>query len=798
MTLQKMNKGTDLRGRLRRGPALSGAVLVMGASGIIAQLLLLRELLITFLSNELSIGVILANWLVLEAAGAYLAGRGLERLKNRVSLFVAVTLAFSLAFPAAVCLARVWKEVAGSIPGEGMGLHHIFLASFTVLLPVSLTHGALFTLACRLDSGPSGGGGEGIGRIYCLETVGTLAGGLVFTLGLITFMGSVQTAFAVSMANAAACLFLLRFASRDNGASSPDAERPPRSEGAALAASALLLGFTAAAFLAGVPERLHRFSITTQWRGQEVVHYENSVYGNTAVIERGGEYTFFSNGIPAITVPTPDVAFVEEFAHLPLLHHPRPEEVLVISGGAGGVISEILKHPVTRVDYAELDPLVLELLKRFPTALTEAELGDPRVHVHYRDGRLLLKETPRRYDMILVGLSDPQDLQINRFFTRQFFSLAGKRLKAGGILAFTVPGSLTYMGPELRDLNACILNTLRDVFPSVRVLPGDGANLMLASPSEQLGSCNVECVEERFRQAAPAVRFLSAFQIRYRLDRRWSRWYSGSLEGGTGRRNEDFTPFGVYFSLSHWNAKFAPRLQGVLAGAGRLSLPPVAGAIAFAGIILVLLSGRLGEPRRMSVPVAIVSTGFAGMLLDLALMFTFQSLYGVVFYWVGLLVTAFMAGSAAGSLTMTRVMGRLGNEEAWFLGIEAALTVFTLLLPAVFLGLEPWLSSPGISAGGRGLFLVLSFISGVLIGMEFPLAGRMYLKSSADVGGTAGLLYGADLIGGWAGGIAGGVVLFPVLGLVQTCLVLGTLKAVSMVLCAVSFRPSGSPSGVKG
>ena len=90
-------------------------------------------------------------------------------------------------------------------------------------------------------------------------------------------------------------------------------------------------------------------AIKIQWKGQDVVHYQNSIYGNVAVIKENEQYTFFSDGIPIITTPVPDITFVEEFVHLPMLFHPGPEEVVVIGAGAGGVVNEILKHPVKRV-----------------------------------------------------------------------------------------------------------------------------------------------------------------------------------------------------------------------------------------------------------------------------------------------------------------------------------------------------------------------------------------------------------------------------------------------------------------
>ena len=70
--------------------------------------------------------------------------------------------------------------------------------------------------------------------------------------------------------------------------------------------------------------------------------------------------------------------------------------------------------------------------------------------------------------------------------------------------------------------------------------------------------------------------------------------------------------------------------------------------------------------------------------------------------------------------------------------------------------------------------------------MEFPVATKISLRSSRDVGGTAGALYGADLFGGWAGGIVGGVVLLPVLGLWQTCLVVAALKLISFLVIVTS------------
>jgi spermidine synthase len=77
---------------------------------------------------------------------------------------------------------------------------------------------------------------------------------------------------------------------------------------------------------------------------------------------------------------------------------------------------------------------------------------------------------------------------------------------------------------------------------------------------------------------------------------------------------------------------------------------------------------------------------------------------------------------------------------------------------------------------------VVSFISGFLIGSQFPLANRLYLRDGRSLTTSAGALYAADLLGGWFGGILGAVVLLPVLGLVGTCITVGLLKLTSFIV----------------
>jgi spermidine synthase len=188
------------------------------------------------------------------------------------------------------------------------------------------------------------------------------------------------------------------------------------------------------------------------------------------------------------------------------------------------------------------------------------------------------------------------------------------------------------------------------------------------------------------------------------------------------------------------------------------------------------------------IPLCIATTGFAGMIFDLALIFTFQSIYGYVFSWIGLLVTSFMVGAAAGAMTITSILPRIRNCLNFFIKTELTIICFSFGLPFIFLIVHPYLGSPGIFLFLRILFLVISFICGLLIGAQFPLANKIYLKDDTSLSRTAALLYGSDLLGGWLGGVVGGVVLLPVLGLLGSCVVVVLLKLSSFIIITAQSR----------
>ncbi|MCM8793223.1 MAG: spermine synthase [Candidatus Omnitrophica bacterium] len=732
------------------------SLLVMGLSGIVAQVLLLRELLIIFYGNELSVGIILANWLIIEAMGAFLLGKKVEDLRWKWEGFLILQIIFSISFPSSIYFTRIVREIFGIATGEGLGLVSIFFFSFLVLFPVSITHGALFTFGCKIFSPYASSEAQGIGRVYIYETIGTILGGIFFTYLLLPYLNSFQIAFLITLINFFLCILL-----------SGKFWRGYLLNKIIGFISLILFFLNIFLFFNKGVEKIHWSSLKKQWKGYLVRHYQNSFFGNIVVTEKEKTLYFFFNGLPLITLPHPDIYYLEGFSHFSCLSHPSPRKILIIGGGAGGLINEILKHPVEEIDYVELDPVFLKTIKKFPLPLTDWELNNPKVKIFYFDGRLFLKKTDKKYDLILLGFSNPSDLQINRYFSREFFLLVKERLKEGGIFAFNLPSLpravLNLEG--IRDLNACILNTLKEVFSFIKIIPGEGNNLFLASESKNLNSIEAKLLIARKEERKIIASLFFPAYIEYRFQPWWLENFFSSLKSATRKINHDFKPLATFYSLAYWNAIFSPYFSWIFLRIEKLGFPLA--IIFFSIFIYIFLTRRI----HLSISLSLATTGFAGMLFDLMVIFSFQVFYGYVFHWIGILITAFMFGTVTGGYAINRNLEKIKKKRFLFSLIEWLIIIFSGIVFTV----------TKISPENPFIFLFISFLGGIPVGMQFPLANKLYLEKGYPLGRTAGILYAVDLLGGWMGGIWGGVFLLPFLGVFNTCLVIAMIKLATVL-----------------
>jgi spermidine synthase len=121
------------------------------------------------------------------------------------------------------------------------------------------------------------------------------------------------------------------------------------------------------------------------------------------------------------------------------------------------------------------------------------------------------------------------------------------------------------------------------------------------------------------------------------------------------------------------------------------------------------------------------------------------------------------------------------------LKLEGALVLYWALLPLLLVALHSGISHPLVFASTQGVLTALNALAGFLVGLQFPLANRIWMESRGDRKGAAGALYAWDLVGAFWGAIVVSVILIPVLGLLETCFLAAMLKAGSLLL-ALSSR----------
>ncbi|MGD2145282.1 MAG: fused MFS/spermidine synthase [Anaerolineae bacterium] len=760
---------------------LAVAFLLMGFSFSATQVLVARELLTCFTGNELSIGIVLGSWLLLEALGSGLLGHLGRRLKTDATAYAWLQVSLSLLLPLSLYAVVTVRRLIGTTAGQGIGLASIVWSSLLVLSPLGLVDGAMFTLGCHVYSKLTKEKRRAGGTVYVLEAVGGIVGGMAFTYLFIPYLESAQVALVVASLNLASAAWILLRVDRTKGGGRTWID---------LGVVVLLLLTYASMLFPANADRVQRWLTGQQWSPYNAVDSQDSLYGNVTVVKGGQQVTFFSNGVPLITAPNPNVMEVEELAHLPLLLRDVPSRVLVIGGGVGGLLSELLKYPIERLDYAEPDPALIEMVRKHATSLTEGELDDPRVTIHPTDGRLLVQQMRQGglggYDLLVTSLPYPSTLQLNRLYTEQFFSDVRDTLGDDGILVVTLPGSDSYVSPGMRRLNWSVYEALRCVFPYVHVIPGD-VNLWLASPGLDLGGVPVSSLVGRWEEREIPALLVSADHIRYKFRADRLEWFwEALLAGGPVQANRDLRPSGLLHSLSYWSELFSPRLSKYFSLLGRLSFIHVVGPVAVLCLVIAVIR-TLGS-REVTVPFAVAATGFAGMSYDLIVVFAFQILYGTVYRQMALLITAFMAGLSLGGWSIARwLRGRDGRGECGralqctLVRLEAGVVLYLAGLP-IALTLMNSLALGRVSTVVPIALLALNAGAGALVGMQFPLANALYSPPGSREGSTAGTLYAADLTGACLGAALVSTALLPALGMIQTCLSLVVLKVGSLAL----------------
>jgi spermidine synthase len=156
-------------------------------------------------------------------------------------------------------------------------------------------------------------------------------------------------------------------------------------------------------------------------------------------------------------------SYNEMITHIPLFTHPRPDNVLIIGGGDGGALTNVMKHPeVKKATMCEIDRKVVEVSKCHFPILTKG-FKDKRAKVVYGDGKEFINRTKEKFDIIILDLSDPIG-PAAELFQKKFHKRVFSRLNKEGIMV-AQSESPYYNQATIKHM----YRNLREIFPIVKM-----------------------------------------------------------------------------------------------------------------------------------------------------------------------------------------------------------------------------------------------------------------------------------------------------------------------------------------
>ena len=678
---------------------------LLGFLALSFQIFLLREFSAHFYGNEITFGFILASWLLWGGVGSIVA----SKLRFSQTRFVLAYYLVILLFPACLTALRFSRFILNILPGEITGIIPILISSLILSFCISFPLGILFVFNAHFLKG-------NLYQVYFLESLGSASAGLLVYFFLIPLFSNWHGAAIIG-----AIVILLSYLAIGE-------------KKHILFPLTILILLVVFCFFDHPSQKIH-------WKPFQLVQSKDTPYGKLQVLQTEEQVSFYNNNLHDFSYP--NLASSEESVHFALLQNPEAENVLLIGGGAAGSLRQILKYPRARVDYVELDPEIIRFSFRYLPDREQEILKNERVHIFYQDGRAFLMKTQKKYDMIILNLPEPATAQINRFYTKEFFSKAREKLTDPGVFSFRVPSAENYISPELQDFLSSLYYTLKEVFPVVEVVPGD-TNIFLAS-SRQL-SIESEELSQKINELNLQNTYVSPQILFSRLNPLRVDMIEEKVSTGKKTINLDFSPISYFYNSVLWSTQFKGIEKKLFIFFSSL---PSFWLLDFPLIIFVLFLVILWLRKKKSsfflIPLAVM--GFTTIVAEIIVIISFQTLYGYLYQSIALLLTSFMVGLFLGSLRGKR------RKKFDFIPLLLIQAGFLLLLLLFQLTLK--LYPP------EAFFFLFLLALGFLGGDLFVVSNHLFLKEKKDYG----LGYGLDLLGSFFGALAASSLLIPLVGL---------------------------------
>lgn len=491
-----------------RAPLLA-AFVVTGFASLCYEVLWFRLLMGVMESTAYALTLLLFTFLLGLVLGGLWYAQRLSRHPKPLELLVGLQSGlafaglFSLLFLGqSQLLQRLVRFGLVSVGLGGWGyLAPLLHAGLVILVPTTLM-GIAFPLVTALTAPQVERVGRHVGILYALNTLGGIAGSLLTGFVFIPLLGTQVTLASVCVLNLLVAVWIQ--------VKDPAASRRGLVN---LAAAALLL-------VAGVVmlPRNYLLAAVSEFRSSTLLEARESKEGTVAVSQydrdsvcRSGLYQCDESSCPAFmhrqlrfgsmsyaNTVMPGKRYMRTLAHLPMLLHANPRDVLEVCFGTGTTAGSFATYPSMRsLTLVDLNSDVFELAPYFAET-NHGVLQDPRTQRFVDDGRHFLQSHPERYDVISLEPPPPIAPGTVSLYSKEFYELSRERLNPGGRMAQWIP-----LDQQSLQVNQMLIQAMLEAFPYVTLwVPARLEAVLIGSVEPQ--SIDLEDWRRRLDQAPAA------------------------------------------------------------------------------------------------------------------------------------------------------------------------------------------------------------------------------------------------------------------------------------------------------
>ncbi len=686
----------DFKNKLKTG------VFILGYSSISVQIIMLREFLTILGGNELVIGLFLSGWMLLTGIGA-LAGKWFK-YRHHPRNYIIIPFIILVVSPVFSLILTYQLKSEYFAAGEILSPLTIWIFTLLVLLPFCFFSGFLFTVFSKILSSLSSK--EKVRIVYGWESIGSLAGGIIYNFILVFFLNSLHALLISSFLGLLTITLLLFKRSIILNAWF-----------ATIIAIFILVFYVSS----GKYQQL----ISNLYPGQKLMESKETPYGRVDVTSSGkNQISFYENGGLRYTYGA--VKQSEEIVHFPMALHPDPDSVLIISGGFAGTILEALKYHPLFIKNIEINSSLDKL------AWKHINVDFPKniVSSSFIDGRSYVKKSDLKFDVIISDIPNPSTIKLNRYYTLEYFLEAKKIMQKHGIFCLQLESTGNYLDEESLRMHSILRNTLSKVFKNIILIPGT-RNYFLASDTklsfnisknlDSLGIINQFITPEHINDQLMEMRSEMLLPVRYT----------------SHETSSDLKPMVFKHNLKYW---LRMHNTGIWLFLMIVSL-------------ITLIVWIANHPFNKGLLV----TGFSGISAEFIAILIIQVLFGYSYYLTGIIITFFMAGIALGALYLQKLFY---PSPMNFFKVQVLHSALLISMIAVFYIMNSFACNEHIA---MVIILLMVILTGIFSGVIFSWTASLLKTTAIRIAANS---YSADLTGSAAGVLITSVYLIPAFGII--------------------------------